>query len=130
MKPVANKLISFCNGLFILATLLSILVQYNDPDPFTWAIFYACAMAIAVRRQLKGPTLVWLNLILLAWSLAWITYLVPQFYGQLDQDKLATVGGMNYLGVEEAREAGGAVIVAFWMLILSLEKFAGKVSSA
>ena len=59
------------NTLFLVAYLLSALVQYNDPDALPWIAIYLAATAMCVAEYLKKqPT--WLPPLLAGITGLWI----------------------------------------------------------
>ena len=100
--------------------LLAVVVQFNDPDPIPWMLVYggavaACAMATTVQSQK------WLRTVagvIGAVALVWALFLLPRVLGQVEPGSLFRETGMATLEIEEAREALGLLLVAFWMLVL------------
>ena len=114
MKPL--------NGLFFLAFGLSLAVQYNDPDPWSWSLLYGAAAACCLAWQLNQ--LHWLAPAGLATiALLWALWLLPQFVGQVEFADIFASLSMKTKDVEEAREAGGALLVCLWMTVLSANRF-------
>jgi hypothetical protein len=112
----------YLNVLFALAFLLSVLVQFNDPDPWLWSLFYAsaclCCLAHAVNK------LLWqIAALLAALALAACLWLLPQFLGQVSPGEIVESLSMQSKSVEEAREAGGSLLVALWMACLAYSQF-------
>ncbi len=115
--PMAFKLV---NLAFAAAFLLAALVQYNDPDPWRWIAIYlvALACALAFHRGRLHPTF---GMVVSLVALAWALTLIPTVVNH--PPALADVFGdakMYGPGVEEAREAGGLLLVAGWVGALSL----------
>ena len=110
------------NLLFLVAFLLSVMVQYNDPDPWGWALLYGLAAGCCVAFYLQS--LYWpVSAVLAAAALAWCLWLLPQFIGQVELRDIFASLRMQTEAVEEAREAGGTLLVALWMLILSVYRY-------
>lgn len=104
------------NSLFLLAYLLSALVQFNDPDPLVWVALYVAAAAMCIawfRRRLPR----WAPTLLLVVSLVWIGTLLPAL-GQASLDDIFASVSMRTRAVEEAREVGGLALVAIWSAVL------------
>lgn len=106
------------NATFMLAFLLSALVQYNDPDALPWIIVYLVAAAMCAL-QLTGRCPRWLPLALLAVSLAWSAALLPAIIGQVSPGEVFDSISMRTRAVEEAREIGGLALVAAWSAVLA-----------
>ena len=110
------------NGLFMLAFLLSVAVQYNDPDPWLWALLYGAAAISCLAWQLNK--LSWLPPALLATiALLWTLWLLPQFVGKVEVADIFASLSMKTTDVEEAREAGGSLLVFLWMAVLGVNRF-------
>ena len=93
------------------------LVQLNDPDPWLWTGFYLVACALcglyAVNKLgWQAPA------ILAVLALGGSLWLLPQFLGQVDSAEIFESMTMQTRAVEEAREAGGALLVGLWMAAL------------
>ena len=92
---------------------LSAIVQLNDPDALRWILVYAAAATIAVleaRRAMRWPAAVIVMLAAVG-SAVWIgSDLQPAPLGSLFEE-----WEMRDTAVEETREIGGLLIVAFWM---------------
>lgn len=105
------------NSLFLLAYLLSALVQYNDPDPLTWiAIYLAAAWMCIARFRRHQPR--WYALSLYSMSLLWIGMLLPSILGQVSLGEIVESVSMKTRAVEEAREIGGLALVTLWSGLL------------
>jgi hypothetical protein len=113
------------NIIFLLAFVASGVLQYNDPDPWYWTAFYTLAAACCLAHHMK--TLDWrIPATMTVIGLAWCFWLVPQFLGEVSLEQIfasfsmQTGDGENQMeDVEEAREAGGTLIVALWCWYLS-----------
>lgn len=107
------------NGLLLAAFALAVVVQFNDPDPALWMVFYglaaaACGLELAGRGGWLLPGLVALV------GVAWAAIIAPE--ALVHETRLAdlfTDARMMNAGVEEAREALGLLIVAAWMAALT-----------
>lgn len=93
--------------------LMSAIVQYNDPDPLVWIIIYLIASVVSVLFALKK-----------------MTYLVPLFLGIVAligtyfilpaKFEGFEIGTGDIKNIEEAREAGGLIVIALVMFIYSV----------
>ena len=106
------------NYVMTVAFLLSVIVQYNDPDPVLWMAIYgsasaACVLAILNRGSWVFPAA--LGVVALAWALS----LTPGVVGKVAFSELFEAWEMKDARVEVAREMGGLLIVAFWMAVLA-----------
>ncbi len=109
----------YLNIVFLLAFLLSVLVQFNDPDPWTWSLLYAAAAASCLAYHVGRLT--WQFAALLGViATGWCLWLLPQFLGQVSPAAIFESLSMKTQAVEEAREAGGTLLVALWMSVLGV----------
>lgn len=99
--------------------LVSVALQYNDPDPIEWMAIYGAAAGAAF----SSPWLRWgrrLAFGVLLVSLVWFGWLLFGVWGQIGFSdlflKMSEKGGQ----VEIGREAGGLAIVSVWMLVCGL----------
>lgn len=107
------------NGVFFLAFALSVAVQYNDPDPLRWMAIYGAAAVLCLWRP--APPWRWrIPLLVAVVALIWVAMLLPGFFGRISVGEAASSWKMMSPEMEEARETGGLLIVAFWMVIISL----------
>lgn len=126
MKP---RFLAYLNYVMLVAFLLSVAVQFNDPDPWIWMGMYGFAVLVcllaalgrlhwSVPLSVAGITLVWgIGVATQAEGVSWID--------------LTSTLSMKTLEVEQAREAGGLLVVATWMLVLSFAvRRGGKGTSA
>ena len=112
-------IIASLNALFLVAYLLSAAVQYNDPDTLPWIAIYLAAALMCLAR-LTGHPPVWLPPTLLAISLVWAGFLMPQVVGQVSPQEVFESLSMRTREVEEAREIGGLLLVASWSGVLTV----------
>lgn len=107
------------NALFALLFVLGALVQVNDPDPLPWiAIYAAAALGCAgwELRRAARPFLLPIAVVSLVWAIAVALrteLAVPLGVALMDW-------GMHSGGSEEAREAGGLLLIALWTAALAL----------
>jgi Transmembrane family 220, helix len=105
----------YVSWLMAALYLVSVALQYNDPDPLRWmAIYGAAALA-----SLCLPTQRWaapLALAVAAVALVWAALLLPDIVGVVSFTdlwrKMSEKGG----AVEIEREVGGLIIVVGWMV--------------
>ena len=113
-----RKVWTAANWVMALLFLFSLVVQFNDPDPFRWMLIYAAALVVAVleaMRRAPWPAAAAVGVIALAAAI-WIANgldMVPvgDLFAQWE---------MSGTEVEETREVGGLWIVAAWMLLVTL----------
>ena len=109
------------NSLFLLAYLASALVQYNDPDPWSWICIYLAATGMCIawfRKRLPQ----WYPTTLLVISLIWIGTLLPSVVGKVSTADIVESISMKSRSIEEAREIGGLILIAIWSAVLMKRK--------
>ena len=110
------------NLIFLALFLLSVVVQYNDPDPVRWMIVYGGAAACCIAAHLRPiPRLA--PAIMAVVALAWTVALLPAVFGQVGFTEMFSEVGMSTMEIEEGREAIGLALVVIWMVVLV---FAGR----
>jgi hypothetical protein len=100
-----------------LLFLLSVIVQYNDPDPLRWVLIYGAAF-IACALAVRGHVPRWLPAATALGAVVWAAALFPRVLGQVDAGELFRERGMATMAIEEAREMIGLGLVAGWMTVL------------
>ena len=99
----------------LILLLMSMAVQYNDPDGWKWMVIYgiACIPTLAaIARTWTG----W-SVIAAVGYFAGFIYALPQSTVK-NPSHIFTDLQMGEAGVEEAREAGGLLLCAIWMSVL------------
>jgi hypothetical protein len=121
------KLLTLLNALLLAMFVFSLIVQYNDPDPWLWMSVYgvaAGACLLAFRRpahwQIPG--------VLALTSGLWAATIAPRVLGRVAFGELFEAWEMKDLRVEEAREMGGLLIVAVWMSVLFYRAYARRLT--
>jgi hypothetical protein len=105
------------NTFFFCTFLLSTAAQYNDPDPFQWMGLYLLGALMCLLAMLKRQIRC-LPPFLVAVSFVWAAYLLPEIVGQVTLRQTANSLTMQTHSVEEAREVGGLLFVAFWAVMV------------
>jgi hypothetical protein len=106
------------NGVFTALFLFSIAVQYNDPDPVRWMAIYAfatLACLLEFARTVRWTFPAGVGLI----AVSWASSIAPQVHNVRIGDLFQQFEMKNEM-IEEAREIGGLLIVAFWMIVLTV----------
>lgn len=101
--------------IMLILILLSIAVQYNDPDGWIWMLIYAMGLLPtvgAIARTWTG-----LSVIAAIGYFAGFFYMLPGSTVE-NPTHLFTDLQMGEAGVEEAREAFGLLLCAIWMSVL------------
>lgn len=109
------------NVVFMVAYLLSAVVQYNDPDAGPWILMYLlaagmCALQFRTTKQRLLPR------VLLVVSLVWAGALLPEVAGQASLSETFASVRMQTRAVEEAREIGGLLMIALWSGVLGFRR--------
>jgi hypothetical protein len=115
MKP---RFVAILNYVMLAAFLVCVVLQFNDPDAWAWMVFYGLA---AVACLLAGlGRLHWgLPLGVGVIGVVWGGVIAFRIRGVSWSDLSSTLS-MKTLEIEEAREAGGLLLAAVWMLVLVL----------
>jgi hypothetical protein len=95
--------------------LISVALQYNDPDPIQWMLIYGAAAVVSfwIPWNLKAKKLA-VAVILVA--LPWLLFLLPDVIGVISFSDLFLKMDEKGGAVEVGRESGGLTIVIVWML--------------
>lgn len=119
MKKKSGILIGL-NYVMALTFIFAMIAQYNDPDTFRWMTMYGVA-ALACILWLKGRIRKIVPAGIGAIAIIWAAFLMPDVIGQgtFGREMFGSFK-MNNISVEEAREMGGLLIVAVWMLVLAI----------
>jgi hypothetical protein len=105
--------------IMVVVFLLSVIVQYNDPDPIPWMAMYGAAMILTLWYAVRppgGPSA--LSLVVFAIAAAWSLRLASTVWGRVPLAEIFATAGMKTEAIEVARESVGLAIVAGWMLLL------------
>lgn len=113
------------NGLFLLAFLLSTLVQFNDPDALLWIAIYSCATLLCLLEHL-GKHVRPFALGLAGLGLVGMLLLILEIPSAIPWSDVFASLAMRSDAVEEAREIGGLALVVVWMLALGTRKKKAK----
>lgn len=104
---------------YIVAVLLglSAIAQINDPDPFFWVLIYAGGALLSILYAFNK--IHWIAAGLLAVIAGiWAVTIIPDLTATGFKNIFEEIG-MQYLGVEAAREFSGLIIIALWSLVLA-----------
>lgn len=114
-----TSIIRYANVVMVVVFLLSVAVQYNDPDGIWWMALYGAAAGLSVAfvfGRLRWHFAAGLAVI----SAVWALMLYPEFAGRVTPQELVDTFTMKTAVVEYAREAGGLGIVCAWMAVLAV----------
>ena len=109
---------TIANAVMLVAFVFSVIVQFNDPDPFLWAAIYALA-AIVCGLEIRRRTSAWLPAILAAGCCVWAATLAPRVIGQVPFASMFAEFEMADSGIEESREMYGLLLIALWMIAVA-----------
>lgn len=112
------RLWTAANVVMLLMFALSVVVQFNDPDPLAWMAIYGAAAVtcgLEIRRRTPFPAAAAIAALALAWggNIALRAHDVPI-------PSLVASWEMQDVRVEEAREMYGLAIVAVWVTAITV----------
>ena len=111
-----RRAISALDVLMAAVFAVCVALQYNDPDPYVWMPMYgaACLACILFAFSRLRP---WMSAAVGLFAFVWASTIAPRVIGKVRfADMFESMQAHG--GVEEAREMGGLLIVAAWMLVL------------
>lgn len=114
------RLLRALYALLTLAFALSVVVQWNDPDPLPWMGVYGAALVLAVLAFLGRP-LLWESTALAMIAGIWALTLVPSLPRLGEPAVREWSMQKGDVGAEEARECGGLLIVVGASLLILLD---------
>ncbi|MBF0276952.1 MAG: transmembrane 220 family protein [SAR324 cluster bacterium] len=123
-----SSLWKYLNIVMLVLFLLSVFVQYNDPDPLQWMAVYGLS-ALACLLYSINRLQWWVSSGIGTIALTWAGFLVPQISDSTDEISVGAIFGtveMKTVGVELSRELGGLMIVACWMALITILDFYQK----
>lgn len=106
---------------YIVAVLLglSAIAQINDPDPLFWVLIYAGGAVVSILYAFNN--LHWIAAVLMAIiSGIWAVTIIPDLTTTGFRNIFEEIG-MQYVGVEAAREFSGLIIITLWSLVLAVK---------
>ena len=109
-------------GLF----LLSVVVQWNDPDPVRWMAIYGAALAVCLVVALRGRIVAGVPVLVAVIALFWSVATIAGGPSVTAYSHMFDAWEMKSISVEEAREATGLLIVAVWMLVVVVGERGGS----
>jgi integral membrane sensor domain MASE1 len=114
-----SRLIIVLNYFMLVVFLYMVGVQYNDPDALLWIGIYGIAAVICFLAS-RGRLPWFISALMAVAVLGWALTLAPQVIGKVSFGELFVSMEMKTLAIEQAREMGGLLIVAFWMIALTV----------
>lgn len=113
------------NGVMLALFALSVIVQLNDPDPWTWIPVYAAAAAMCAA-ELARRARWWMPVVIALGSVVWAATIAPHVIGIVPFLDMFGAWEMKDIGIEESREMYGLLIVAAWMVVLAVANRPGS----
>ena len=108
------------NGLAGALMGLCVVLQRNDPDPLRWMLFYGAGAGACLLASLRPRSWILASGVLVV-AAAWALFLLPGAEGVGLADLGASMQGKDG-PVDVARELGGQLLVAAWMLALLVRR--------
>lgn len=110
----------FMSYLMVLFFLMSVAVQYNDPDGTVWMFVYGVILATTLFIMFKpNPSIRWvLYPLLIAFGIAVFQW--SESFADTSMDAFMAVGMKNIIQ-EEVRELWGLVICLIWTIVLTIK---------
>lgn len=103
----------------LVVFLLSAAVQVNDPDPIPWVAIYLIAAGVTLMFMLRRMRW-WIPIAITILTMGWAATLAPNVIGRVRFGDMFGDWEMRDVGIEQAREMYGLLIVAVWMLAIGL----------
>ena len=107
------------DAVMMLLFLFGASVQFNDPDPVRWIAIYtlagvACLLSLLRRLHWAFPALLALV------AISWAATLSPHVLGRVPFGDMFGAWEMKNVDVEESREMYGLLIIALYMVVLTI----------
>lgn len=115
------------NALQLAMYVFSVIVQYNDPDPWLWMTVYGLAAGACLLAFWRPAHWHWPGLLGVV-TAGWAATIAPRVLGRVAFGELFEAWEMKDMRVEEAREMGGLLIVAGWMLVLFYRAYSQRLT--
>lgn len=111
---VRRRTWTIANVVMLLAFAFSVVVQVNDPDPWSWILIYAAALMICAAELGRRTRPASAAIVGVA-ALAWAATIAPRVIGRVRFLDMFEEFEMRGVGIEESREMYGLLIIALWM---------------
>ena len=121
MSRLSSLLWKVGDSIMLALFAFAVIVQFNDPDPFRWVALYAlaaAACALSLARRLRW----WFPAAITAVSLIWAATLAPRVIGHVRFLDMFGAFEMKSIAIEESREMYGLLLIAVWMVVLSVRR--------
>jgi hypothetical protein len=117
MSPFQKNMYFFISGLFLLFAI----VQWNDPDPVIWMIFYGTMSLIYVLLALGKKFAFYLSVLMLTVSVVYMGFILPEIIKWIKDGMPSIVQSMKATipTIEYTREFLGlllCLIACIWVI--------------
>ena len=119
---MSGRIWQAANGLWALLFAFSVVVQYNDPDPWLWMLIYGAAAVVCVR-EVMGKSRWEAAAAVGVIALIWAGTISPRVLGVVPFASMFEEFEMQNVQVEESREMYGLLLIAGWMAVLGHRAF-------
>ncbi|HEY2934380.1 MAG TPA: transmembrane 220 family protein [Acidobacteriota bacterium] len=111
------------NIVMIVLLLISVGLQYNDPDPIRWMSIYGVAAILSIAEGKLGKIGVIAPVVVAVVALLWAAIIAHGMKASVTTPELFRRMDPNRPEIEEGREIGGLLIVAAWMVVLAVRSY-------
>lgn len=108
--------------LMLVLFVMSIIVQYNDPDPLYWMAIYALAALVAFM-SMRGRLPWQVGAVITAVAVVWAATLAPDVIGKVRFLDMFGAFEMKNEGIEKSREMYGLLMIALYTGISTFRAF-------
>jgi hypothetical protein len=117
MSPFQKNIYFFISGLFLLFAI----VQWNDPDPLIWMIFYGVMSLIYILLALGKKFAFYLSVLMLTVSVVYMGFILPEIIKWIKDGMPSIVQSMKATipTIEYTREFLGlllCIIACVWVI--------------
>ena len=102
MRSSFPRFVKIVTAPMALLFLLSVVVQYNDPDPYVWMPVYGAA-AVACGLELAHKLRWWFPMLVGIGSVVWAATIAPHVFGQVPFLEMFSAWEMKNTGVGAIR---------------------------
>ena len=117
MSPFQKNIYFFISGLFLLFAI----VQWNDPDPLIWMIFYGVMSLIYILLALGKKFAFYLSVLMLITCIIYMGFILPEIIKWIKDGMPSIVQSMKATipSIEYTREFLGlllCLIACIWVI--------------
>jgi hypothetical protein len=117
MSPFQKNMYFFISGLFLLFAI----VQWNDPDPLIWMIFYGVMSLIYILLALGKKFAFYLSVLMLITCIIYMGFILPEIIKWIKDGMPSIVQSMKATipSIEYTREFLGlllCLIACIWVI--------------